>query len=504
MTAEFREALASSLETGWRVTARPNQLPPAGDDWFIWLLLAGRGFGKTRALVEYALDRVATGAAQRIALVAATAADCRDVLVEGASGILTVAPDWCRPVYEPSKRRLTWPNGAIGTCYSADEPERLRGPQHDLAIVDELGSWRRPEAWDNLLFGLRLGERPRIAVATTPRPTRLIRDLVSRDDGSVVISRGSSYENRDNLAADFFGSITRKYAGTRLGRQELMGELLTDTPGALWTLDRIEELRRDSCPTLQRIVVAIDPSGSGSEDADECGIVAAGLDQDGAGWILADASGRFEPTQWAKIAIELYHRLGADRIVAEVNYGGEMVQSTLRAIDPNAAYRAVTASRGKVARAEPIAALYEQKKVHHLGSFPELEDQMSGFTSNFDPKRAGYSPGRVDALVWALTDLMAQPMKGWAIFEVTRQRALGIPYVPRRRIEEFRAGPTTAAPDTRTAERRTYEQILNRPTPLHPEDRGGPVEHVNGPKAKLTYAPGSLEFEQQQKEKSGA
>jgi len=501
MTVEFREALADALETGWLATARPNQLPPPGH-WFVWLAIAGRGWGKTRVLSEFVIDNIGTGAARRVALVAATAADARDVMVECESGILTVSLDWNRPIYEPSKRRLTWPNGAIATTYSADEPERLRGPQHDLAAVDELGSWRRPEAWDNLMFGLRLGERPTVAVATTPRPTNLIRGLVAREGADVVITRGSSYENRNHLVPDFFGQITRKYEGTRLGRQELLGELLTDTPGALWTLDRIEELRREICPALQRIVIAIDPSGSGREDADECGIVAAGVDQDGIGWVLADASGRYDPTEWAKVAIGLYHRLGADRVVAETNFGAAMIESVLRAVDPSVAYRSVTASRGKVVRAEPIAALYEQKRVHHLGSFPELEDQMSGFTSDFDAKRAGYSPGRVDALVWALTDLMAVPMKGWAVYELFRRQALGIVTKPRPLIEVYRAGESPLAPDTRTEERKIYEEILARPTPSHPDDQGGSVEWINGPRAKVTYAPGSLEFEQQQKEKT--
>ena len=227
--AEFAEELES-----WQFLARPSQLSPAGEDWIIWLLLAGRGFGKTRALVEFVLEKVATRAASRVALVAPTAADARDVLVEGPSGILACSPRWCRPIYEPSNRRVTWPWGAIATLYSADEPERLRGPQHDLAAVDELGSWRHPAAWDNLMFGLRLGQRPLCAVATTPRPTKLIRELVSREGADVLVTRGTSYENRDNLAPQFFDTITKKYEGTRLGRQELMGELLFDVPGALW------------------------------------------------------------------------------------------------------------------------------------------------------------------------------------------------------------------------------------------------------------------------------
>jgi phage terminase large subunit-like protein len=494
MTVEFRDQLASALESGWRSTARPNQLAPDGD-WFIWLLLAGRGFGKTRTLSEWVVEQVARGAARRIGLIGATAADTRDVIVEGASGILAVSPDWCRPDYEPSKRRLTWPNGAIATCYSADEPQRLRGPQHDALIIDELAAWRRIETFDMAMFGLRLGERPRCVIATTPRPTKLIKELLSREGDDVVVTRGTSYENRANLAPDFFKKIVGKYEGTRLGRQELLGEMLSDTPGALWNLTRIDELRRDSsyCPELARVVVAIDPAGSA--EGDETGIVVAGVDADGHGWVLVDASGQYEPTQWAHRAVQLYHSCQADRIVAETNFGGGMVESTIRAVDRNVPFRNVTASRGKAVRAEPIAALYEQGKVHHLGSFPELEDQQCEFTSHFDRARAGYSPGRVDALCWALSDLMTSPMKSWGTFEVYRCQALGIPIGPPRR---------PAQPDTRVPWRRAYDEILSRPTPDHPESSGGAVEHVNGPRAKLTYAPGSIEFELQQKEKTGS
>ena len=283
-------AIADALESGWRATARANQLPPPSE-WFCWILLAGRGFGKTRTLSEFVIDNIMQGTASRVALVAATAADARDVLAEGPAGILACSPAYHRPLYEPSKRRLTWNNGAIATLYSADEPERLRGPQHDLAAVDELCSWLRPEAWSNLLCGLRQGQHPRIAVATTPRPTRLIKELVAREGQDVIVTRGTSYENAANLAPEFFSQITRKYENTRLGRQELLGELLTGTPGALWTHDSIEELRRDAAPTLQRIVIAIDPSGSGNEDA---GLPAWGAGRDWANrWYLEmDSPGR--------------------------------------------------------------------------------------------------------------------------------------------------------------------------------------------------------------------
>jgi phage terminase large subunit-like protein len=393
MANSFAAQLADALETSWPAVARPNQLPPPGDWWQIWLLLAGRGFGKTRTLAEWVCDQAASGQASRIALVTATAADARDVLIEGESGILSVASPSCRPVYESSKRRLTWPNGAIATSFSAEEPERLRGPQHDAAVCDELGAWSRPETWDMLQFGLRLGRRPRCLVATTPRPTKLIRELLAREGHDVVVTRGSTYENRANLALGFFSQIIRKYEGTRLGRQELNAELLEDTPGALWSQSIIDAARQAAVPPdLARIVVAVDPAVTSGEDADETGIVVVGKDHQGHGYVLADASGRYQPIEWAKIAIAAYQAHHADRIVAEVNNGGEMVENTIRMVDSNVPFTAVRASRGKVTRAEPVSALYEQGRMHHVGTFAQLEDQMTNFTSDFDRRAAGYSP----------------------------------------------------------------------------------------------------------------
>ncbi|HZT90222.1 MAG TPA: terminase family protein [Stellaceae bacterium] len=430
--ASLPEALRSNLLAGltqeqckhlnhnWRFWARASQLAPEGD-WRIWLLLAGRGFGKTRTGAEFVRAEVGAGRAVRVALVAPTAADARDVIVEGESGILAIAPPWDRPLYEPSKRRITWQSGAIATTYSADEPERLRGPQHDLAWCDELAAWRYPEAWDMLMMGLRLGQDPRAVVTTTPRPTKLIRALVA--DPTVVVIRGSTDENRANLAPAFLSQIVRRYAGTRLGRQELEAEILEDVPGALWSHGVIDAARVAAAPELTRVVVAIDPAVSSGEDADETGIVVAGKDGSGAAYVLADASGRYSPPEWAKTAIAAYRAHGADRIVGEVNNGGEMVEATLRMIDPNVAFAAVRASRGKVARAEPVAALYEQGRVHHVGAMPALEDQMCAFSSDFDPAEAGFSPDRVDALVWALTELLVEPKGGEGIFEVYRQLA---------------------------------------------------------------------------------
>jgi phage terminase large subunit-like protein len=391
----------AALNWDWTFWARPNQLAPTGE-WRVWLLMAGRGFGKTRCGAEWIRAEVESGRRGRLALVAETAADARDVMVEGESGLLAVSPPWFRPRYEPSKRRVTWPNGAIATTYSADDPEQLRGPQHDGAWCDEIGKWRYGQrAWDNLMFGLRLGNDPRCVATTTPRAVELIRHLLTLK--TTVTTRGTTYENRVHLAPGFFTDIVSKYEGTRLGRQELLAEMLEDNPDALWQRAQIEELRVLKAPELVRIVVAIDPPATSGEEAAEAGIVAAGLGKDGHGYVLADASLRATPDGWARAAVTLYHALRADRIVAEANNGGEMVEHTIRTLDKTISCKSVHASRGKLTRAEPVSALYEQKKVHHVGSFPVLEDQMCQWMPG------ERSPDRLDALVWALTDLMIKP-----------------------------------------------------------------------------------------------
>ena len=421
---------AAALEYDWRFWGRPNQHAPAGN-WVTWLPLAGRGFGKTRIGAEWVREQVESERCGRLALVAETAADARDVMVEGESGLLSVCPPWSRPRYEPSKRRLTWPNGATATTYSADDPEQLRGPQHDGAWCDEIGKWhstkpkdgshtRAESAWSNLMFGLRLGSAPRCVATSTPRPTPLVRQLVA--DPDTVVTRGTTYENLLNLAPSF-RSVIQRYEGTRLGRQELNAELLDDVEGALWTLSLIESLRwrREwgEVPDLQRSVVAVDPSGGGGAEHDEVGIVHAGralCTCQGAPalhyFVLADASGRYTPDGWGRRAVGLYHNAKADRLVAEQNFGGDMVEHTVRTVDRAVSYRALHASRGKAVRAEPIAALYEQAKVHHVGLFPEMEDEMTQYVPGVTTR----SPNRMDALVWALTELAEHNTGGRVTF----------------------------------------------------------------------------------------
>lgn len=398
-----REIAARTAGRDWRSTARADQLPPPGD-WRIWLIMAGRGFGKSRAINEWAIEQARRYPKSRGALVAATAADARDVIVEGESGILNIAPPDFMPKYSPARRRLEFPNGSIATHFSADEPNRLRGPQFHWAICDELAAWRFEAAFDNLLLGVRLGIDPRIAIATTPRPVPLIRRLL--DDPTCVITRGATYENADNLAPAFLDAILSRYAGTRLGRQEIEGEMVDDIAGTLWQYGWIERARLITAPELLRVVVAVDPAVTAHAGSDETGIVAVGvalIDGLPHGYILGDHSLKATPDEWARMAINAYHQHHADRVIAEVNNGGDLVAHTLRTVDVNVPITQVRASRGKAARAEPIAALYEQGRVHHVGVFAALEDQMCRWTPT-----GSTSPDRVDALVWALHDLLIE------------------------------------------------------------------------------------------------
>ena len=399
----------AALEYDWRFWARPEQLAPQGE-WSTWLALAGRGWGKTEAGANWVKEREKAGA-RSIALVAETQKDLEEVMVPR---LLSIYP----PDEAPSARfrpvRVTWPSGAVAFGYNGTEPDQLRGPEFDTAWVDELAKYRRSrETWDMLQFTMRSGTDPRVLVTTTPRPIPVLKEIIA--DESTVISRGSTYDNAANLAPAFLEQIKRKYEGTRLGRQELSAEVLDDLPGALWTHSQFDEGRVtiDDVPDMVRIVVAVDPSGSaGDDDGDSQGIVVAGKGVDGIGYVFADMTCKLSPAGWGRRAVDAYrgswsktpekHR--ADRIVAEKNFGGRMVEDTIRTVDHTVSYKAVNASHGKVVRAEPVAALYEQKRVRHVGSFPEMEDQMCGFGPD------GYigegSPDRADALVWALTELM--------------------------------------------------------------------------------------------------
>lgn len=406
--AQLDPSVVANLQYCWEFWARPNQLAPEGN-WSTWLILAGRGFGKTRTGAEWVIQLARDFPGCRIALVAETAADARKVMIEGESGILMRSPPDFTPDYAPTNRQLTWPNGSVAITYNATEPDQLRGPQHHFAWCDELAKWRyAQEMWDQLQFGLRLGDHPKTLVTTTPRPIPLIKRLVADDRVRTV--RGSTLQNRANMPDSFVQEITDKYAGTRLGRQEIDGEILDDIPGALWNREVIDTARlRELEVDLEKVIVAVDPATSSEEGADEHGIIVVGLARDadgyGRGYVLEDASCRGSPEDWAKVAVRMYRKHQADRIVAEKNQGGEMVSSVIKAVDRSVPVKLVHASRGKVVRAEPISALYEQGRVHHVGRFDILEDQMCLFSIDNIRSASMGSPDRVDALVWGLTEL---------------------------------------------------------------------------------------------------
>lgn len=441
MFAQLPPKVQKKMRYMWELNARPAQMKPSqfpwkhsnhpdNEDrrdlnWFVWLILAGRGFGKTRAGAEFIRGEVEEAQRRkkpiRCALVAATASDARDIMVEGDSGILAISPPDNVPRYESSKRRLTWKDGSIATMFSAEEPARLRGPQHHVAWADELASWAEAEAtWDMLMFGMRLVRTktlgPQICVTTTPQPRPPLVGINNRvglyKDRRTFITTGSTYDNRENLAESFFEAVISNYEGTRLGRQEIEGELMLDAMGALWSAASIDKHRvsPDNVPPLIRIVVAIDPSISEKEGADT-GIVAAGVAENGHVYVLEDQSLQGTPTEWARRAITTYVRLKADKIIAEVNNGGAMVKTVLRsamADDSLISYKEVHASRGKMVRAEPVSALYERGRVHHVGMFKQLEDQMVAYS----PERAGKMlVDRMDALVWAVTELAVKDVQ---------------------------------------------------------------------------------------------
>jgi phage terminase large subunit-like protein len=391
-------------------------------DWEIWMVLAGRGFGKTRTGAEAVREEVENNRSERIGLIAETAADARDVMV---AELLRIFPPDKRPIYTKSNRCVEFHNGAKAFTYNAVEPDQLRGPQHDFLWHDELAKWRYArETWDQAQFGLRLGRHPRQVVTTTPRAIELVKAIMAGKEGKVHVTRGSTMDNRANLASGFMSRIQKRYAGTRLGRQELNAELLSDLPGALWTQSAIDAYRTDITPELGRTVVALDVAVTNTDDSDEHGLVIVGMDADTsnqAAYVVEDASLGGSPADWSKAAVAAYHKYQADCIVVEVNNGGDMIAHTIRTIAPNVNIKEVRASKGKHVRAEPVASLYEQGRVRHVGQFPELENQMTQFTN--EGYQGDGSPDRADALVWACTELFPDMVE--TIPDVSRFYATG-------------------------------------------------------------------------------
>jgi len=404
------------LKYDWSFWARENQLQPkelGKDGKFIWLIKAGRGAGKTRSLAEWVIHKIQFEGYRRISFVGSAADEVRDIMLEGESGVLVCSPPWFYPKYEPSKKKLTWPNGAIGSIFYGSEPDKSRGAQSDLVWMDEIAKWKYPEkTFDNVLFGARLGDNPLVGVSTTPRPTRFIKDLVNRDD--CIVTSGSTYENMKNLAKPFINTIIKKYEGTRLGRQEIYAHLLDDNPNALFKREWIDRDRITDIVDCWRIVVGIDPQASSTNEIAETGIVVAGEGKALPGmkcqdqthfYVFDDKSISGTPETWAKEAISGLHKYKGDCLVPEKNNGGDMIKSTLKNIDPDVSVKPVWASRGKYTRGEPISALSEQGRIHHIGTFLELEDELAEWVPGES------SPNRLDAYVWALSFLSGNNME---------------------------------------------------------------------------------------------
>jgi phage terminase large subunit-like protein len=395
----------------WDVFALPHQHEPEKQGWTTWLMLGGRGAGKTRAGAEWVRAIAESDPNARIALVGETEHDVREVMIEGVSGLLAVHPGMARPQWVSSRRRVEWDNGAVAQAFSAEEPESLRGPQFSHAWLDELAKWRQAEAaFDMLQFALRLGTRPRQLITTTPRPIALLKRLLA--DPATVLTHAATAVNARNLAPPFLDNVLARYRGTRLGRQEIEGEIIEERSDALWTRALLESCRvgadtlaqSDGAPELMRVVVAVDPPASSSKRADACGLIAAGIDEKGTIYVVADETcSELSPALWARKAVGLWRRVRADSLVVEVNQGGEMVKAVIAEADPSVPVKSVHASRGKYLRAEPIAQLFEQGRVKLVGTFPALEDEMCDF--GLDGLSSGRSPDRVDALVWAVTVL---------------------------------------------------------------------------------------------------
>lgn len=411
LSEEMDQGQKNGFDYLWDYSARENQLPPPGD-WRVWMIMAGRGFGKTRAGAEWVRIIADANPNARIALVSSSLAEARAVMVEGESGLLAICRPGHKPHFEPSLHRVRFANGAQAQLFSAAEPESLRGPQHSHAWCDEIGKWplaneRATRCWDNLMLGMRLGEDPRVAVTTTPRAVPLVQRLVAQaaKGDEVVVTHGKTDDN-DRLPDRFHDAIKSEYAGTQLARQEMDGELLEDIEGALWTRSLLEQSREaGAVPDAARTVVAVDPPASAN--GDECGIIVAALGVDGIARVMADCSlGGAAPSEWAKRVAETAQEWNADRVVAEANQGGAMVESVLRAADQALPVKLVHASRGKVARAEPVAALYAAGRVRHVGVFARLEDQLCGLLVGGTYAGPGQSPDRADALVWAMSELL--------------------------------------------------------------------------------------------------
>lgn len=413
--SELEQAM---LKCSWPLWARKEQMQPPefrNGQKATWFICGGRGYGKTRVGSEtvngWAKELGQTYGRGHIALIGKDPSDTRDVMIENQeSGILAISAPWFRPLWEPTKRRLTWPNGVIATTYSSETPDDLRGPQHHKAWCDEPAKWKHPdETWDQLQFGLRLGDHPQTVVTGTPRPIKLI--IAILEDPDTVVTRGKTDDNKVNLSSKFIRDIYKRYHGTRLGRQELNAELLSDTPGALWTMAMVEECRVKTHPDLVTLVVAIDPNVTDPKDDPEmmdgiaeCGIVCVGRGEDGHGYVTHDFSGHWSADTWGTKAVAHYDSLRAEKIIAETNNGGDLVEFVIKSAAQKLGmeynFKKVTASRGKRTRAEPVSALYEQKRMHHVGAFPELEDQMTTWVPGMK------SPDRMDAMVWGATEVM--------------------------------------------------------------------------------------------------
>ena len=412
-----KETIAFHSRTNWYQMARKEQLDPNGD-WSIWLVLAGRGWGKTRTGAESIITYAIKNPNTICGVIAPTSGDLRRVCFEGPSGLLKNLPRECyldseSKSYNRSAMEIKLWNGSVIQGYAAIEPDRLRGPQFHRIWADELAAWRYPEAYDQMMFRLRLGTNPKLVITTTPRPSKLIKDLVKRNGDDVVLIKGSTFDNAENLAESSLKLLKEKYENTSLGRQELYAEIIEEVEGALWTMHLIDRSRKEKkdIPDFSRVVIAIDPAVTSKQTSDETGIIVVGKGQDNRYYVLEDSSGRFSADAWARKAVDLFYEYSADRIVAETNNGGDLVERLIRSVDNQVPYKAVHATRGKIVRAEPISALYEQNKVHHIGSFPVLEDQMISYTGSFQT-----SPDRLDALVWGLSELSKSSGKpNWRI-----------------------------------------------------------------------------------------